>query len=200
MRRPRSLNVTDACAAVLSKASAEPALTTDVLVAELCQRLGLDDVDAARHRAVPGGLLVLLARMRGEIDLSKLDRPAFCAALARFAREEARPEPARVRLLSFRNAVAAAVCIGALLFGLSIKADDPPARQLRQPGTVFVDTAKVAAEPTVETPRPRQRARRVAPRSRAVAEQAPPPPAAATKRQKTVEMVNLPRSTWTVTR
>lgn len=197
MRRPRSLNVTDACAAVLSKASAEPALTTDVLVAELCQRLGLDDVDAARHRAVPGGLLVLLARMRGEIDLSKLDRPAFCAALARFAREEARPEPARVRLLSSRNAVAAAVCIGALLFGLSIKADDPPARQ---PGSVFVDTAKVAAEPTVETPRPRQRARRVAPRSRAVAEQAPPPPAAPTKRQKTVEMVNLPRSTWTVTR
>lgn len=197
MRRPRSLNVTDACAAVLSKASAEPAVTTDVLVAELCQRLGLDDVDAARHRAVPGGLLVLLARMRGEIDLSKLDRPAFCAALARFAREEAGPEPARVRLLSFRNAVAAAVCIGALLFGLSIKADDPPARQ---PGSVFVDTAKVAAEPTVETPRPRQRARRVAARPRAVAEQAPPPPAAAAKRQKTVEMVNLPRSTWTVTR
>jgi hypothetical protein len=196
VRRPRSLNVTNACAAVLSKASAEPAVPTDVLVSELCQRLGLDDVDEARHRAVPGGLLVLLARMRGEIDLPKLDRPAFCAALGRFA-GAAPPASPRPQLLSIRSAIAAAVCIGALLFGLSINADDPAARQ---PGTVFVDTAKIAAEPSVATPRPRQRARRVPARPRIAAESTPPPAPAPPKRDKTVEMVNLPRSTWTVTR
>jgi hypothetical protein len=190
--------VTHACAAVLARASAEPAVSTDALVAELCQRLGLDDIDEARQRGVPGGLLVLLARMRGQIDLPKLDRAAFCAALSRFGETDLPARARRSRTLFVRVAAIAAVVIGALLLGLYRNgADVVP---VRQPDTVFVDTAK-AVEAAAPPARRRSNGRAAADARPAPAKAKPSQPAAKPEeRPKTVDMVNLPRSTWSVTR
>ena len=199
-----------------------------VELATLLHRLLGLDRERAELAGVPGGLLVILARMLGQIDLPPLSAVAFRETIVRFAagvdeaalaevfwRAAKRRPGLATRLTGWRVAAgAAAIVIAAVVIGvvggLSPRAPGAPAasptaavsnavngRSARlQPGPA-APSATVAVQPDAERAR-RQRPRRRA--AAAVAEQPARIGEAAPRRVRTVDMVNLPRSTWAVTR
>jgi hypothetical protein len=104
------------------------------------------------------------------------------------------------RAIAVAAALVAAVVTGILSLGSPARPNTQPPAPVQRPSAIFVDTAAKAAP---EAPKPvvsKTVTRRQPKRSTTAVRSAASQPSAPRTRPKSVDMVNLPRATWAVTR